>query len=192
MRRLAAALAAALLGACSTTTVVLLPEPDGRATAVTVSDARGDVVLDRPYAAVRRTPLATSPYASSADEVRAAFGPALAAQPRREASFTLHFDEGRDQVAEASRGTLDAALAEIAARPVVDVLVVGHTDRVGTDAVNDALAKQRAESVRAELIRRGVAADGVQASGRGSREPIVPTAVGVAEPRNRRVEILVR
>ena len=119
-------------------------------------------------------------------------GPALAAQPRREALFTLHFDEGRDQVAETSRSTLDSAMAEIAARPVVDVLVVGHTDRVGTDAVNDALAKQRAETVRAELIRRGVPAESVQASGRGSREPVVPTPPGVAEPRNRRVEILVR
>ena len=72
------------------------------------------------------------------------------------------------------------------------MLVVGHTDLVGTDALNDALARQRAESVRAELIRRGVAADAVQASGRGSREPAVPTAAGVAEPRNRRVEIVVR
>ena len=192
MRRLAAALVAALVSACSTTTVVLLPDPDGRKTEVTVTDARGEVVLDQPYAALRRTPLATRPYQSSADEVKATFGAALAAQPRREATFTVHFDEGRDQVAEASRGTLESALVEIAARPVVDVLVVGHTDRVGTDAVNDALAKQRAETVRAELLRRGIAADAVQASGRGSREPVVPTAAGVAEPRNRRVEILVR
>ena len=192
MRGPAAVLLAALLGACSTTTVVLLPDPAGRKTAVTVTDARGEVVLDEPYAAVRRNPLFTRPYASSADEVNAGFADVLAAQPRREATFTLHFDEGRDQVAESSRGTLDAALAEIAARPVVDVLVVGHTDRVGSDTVNDALARQRAESVRAELIRRGIAADGVMASGRGSREPVVPTAAGVAEPRNRRVEILVR
>lgn len=192
MRRVAALVVVLLASACSTTTVVLLPEPGGRKTAVTVTDARGEVVLDEPYAAVRRTPLGTTPYRSSAEEVKATFGDALGAQPRREATFTVHFDEGRDQIAEASRGTLDSALAEIAARPVVDVLVIGHTDRVGTDQVNDALARQRAESVRAELIRRGVAGDSVQASGRGSREPAVPTAAGVAEPRNRRVEIVVR
>jgi len=192
MTRVAVASIALLLGACSSTTVVLLPEADGRKTELTVTDSRGDIVLDRPYAGVRRNALRTQPYASSADEVKRDFGAALAAQPPREKRFTLHFPEGRDEIADESRAVLDAALAEIAARPVQDVLVVGHTDLVGSGPLNDALARQRAETVRAELIRRGIAADAVQASGRGSREPAVPAAPGVAEPRNRRVEIVVR
>jgi len=192
MTRVAIASIALLLGACSSTTVVLLPEADGRKTELTVTDSRGDVVLDQPYAGVRRNALRTQPYASSADEVKRDFGAALAAQPPREKRFTLHFPEGRDEIADESRAVLDAALAEIAARPVQDVLVVGHTDLVGSGPLNDSLAKQRADTVRAELIRRGIAADAVQASGRGSREPAVPTAPGVAEPRNRRVEIVVR
>lgn len=197
MRRagaIACVAALALVAGCAwrTTTVVLLPEADGRKTELTVTDSRGEVVLDQPYAAVRRTPLFTRPYPSSPDEVNATFGAALAAQPRREAMFTLHFPEGRDEISAESRPQLEAALADIVARPVKDVLVVGHTDRVGSDPVNDALARQRAETVRAELIRRGVAAENVQASGRGSREPVVPTAAGVAEPRNRRVDIIVR
>jgi len=192
MTRVAVASIALLLGACSSTTVVLLPEADGRKTELTVTDSRGDIVLDRPYAGVRRNSLRTQPYASSADEVKRDFGAALAAQPPREKRFTLHFPEGRDEIADESRAVLDAALAEIAARPVQDVLVVGHTDLVGSGPLNDALARQRADTVRAELIRRGIAADAVQASGRGSREPAVPTPAGVAEPRNRRVEIVVR
>jgi outer membrane protein OmpA-like peptidoglycan-associated protein len=186
--------ALALLAGCAwrTTTVVLLPEADGRKTEVSVSDSRGEVVLDQPYAAVKRTPLSTRPYQSSPDEVKATFGAALSAQPRREASFTLHFAEGRDEISDESRAQLESALADIAARPVKDVLVIGHTDRVGSDAVNDALARQRADTVRTELIRRGVAAENVQASGRGSREPVVPTAAGISEPRNRRVVIIVR
>jgi len=192
MTRVAVASIALLLGACSSTTVVLLPEADGRKTELTVTDSRGDIVLDRPYAGVRRNALRTQPYASSADEVKRDFGAALAAQPPREKRFTLHFPEGRDEIADESRAVLDAALAEIAARPVQDVLVVGHTDLVGSGPLNDALARQRADTVRAELIRRGIAADAVQASGRGSREPAVPTPAGVAEPRNRRVEIVVR
>jgi len=192
MTRVAVASIALLLGACSSTTVVLLPEADGRKTELTVTDSRGDIVLDRPYAGVRRNALRTQPYASSADEVKRDFGAALAAQPPREKRFTVHFPEGRDEIADESRAVLDAALAEIAARPVQDVLVVGHTDLVGSGPLNDALARQRADTVRAELIRRGIAADAVQASGRGSREPAVPTPAGVAEPRNRRVEIVVR
>ena len=192
MRAVAAAVGAVLLGACGSTTVVLLPEPDARPTAVSVTDSRGEVVLDQPYAAVSRNAFRTRPYASSEAEVKRDFGAALAAQPPREKRFTLHFEEGRDEISDASRAELDAALAEIASRPVKDVLVVGHTDLVGCGPLNDTLARQRAESVRAELVKRAVAADAVQSSGRGSREPAVPTAPGVAEPRNRRVEIVVR
>jgi outer membrane protein OmpA-like peptidoglycan-associated protein len=83
-------------------------------------------------------------------------------------------------------------LTEIAQRPVPDIVVIGHTDSLGSDQINDALARRRAETVRAELIRRGVAPENVQAVGRGRREPLVPAPDGVAEPRNRRVEILVR
>ena len=72
------------------------------------------------------------------------------------------------------------------------MIVIGHTDAVGSDPFNDALARQRADMVRAELIRRGVPPANIQASGRGKRDLLIPTADGIAEPRNRRVEILVR
>ena len=186
--------ALALVAGCAwrTTTVVLLPEADGRKTEVSVSDSRGEVVLDQPYAAVERGAFQTKPYTATPEEVQAKFGATLAAQPRREEKFVLHFAEGKDELTDESRALLDRIVAEIAARPVPDVLVIGHTDRTGTDPVNDALARQRAETVRAELLKRGLAPANVQASGRGSREPVVPTAAGVAEPRNRRVEIIVR
>ena len=70
--------------------------------------------------------------------------------------------------------------------------MAGHTDTVGTDQYNDALSLRRAERVRALLIGRGIAPDSVGAIGRGKRELRVPTPDGVAEPRNRRVEITVR
>jgi hypothetical protein len=60
------------------------------------------------------------------------------------------------------------------------------------DAFNDTLSRQRAEVVRRALVARGIAADNIVVVGRGKREPIVATADGVAEARNRRVEILVR
>ena len=81
---------------------------------------------------------------------------------------------------------------EIARRPVPDVLIVGHTDTVGSDARNDALSRQRAEVVRQALIARGIPAKDIAVAGRGKREPIVATGDNVAEARNRRVEILVR
>ncbi|TMH37821.1 MAG: OmpA family protein [Betaproteobacteria bacterium] len=193
VRWFSVSIACALLTACASSgTVVLLPENDGRATAVTVRQGDKEVVLDQPYAAAKATALGPRSYSSSAREVDAQFGAALAAQPSRASSFTLYFVEGKDEFTEESKKVVDQILSEIARRPVPDVLVVGHTDAVGNDQYNDALGQQRAETVRAALMRLGIPSTDIHAISRGKRAPAVPTADGVAEPRNRRVEIVVR
>ena len=193
-RIVAVVLLGALLAACATRqgTVVLLPSKDGANTAVVVTQGANQVLLTQPFAASRLTSDGPQAYQSSAQEVQALFGAAVAAQPLAPAQFTLYFVEGRDELTEESKKMIDSVFAEIAKRPVPDVMVIGHTDKVGTDALNDPLSRQRAEVVRAAMLARGVAADQVVAIGRGKREPVVPTAEGVAEARNRRVEIQVR
>jgi len=185
-------LAGVLAGCASRTTVVLLPEAHGRDTAVTVTRGSGSVVLDQPYEAVRESAFGLRQFQSTQQAVQTVFGSALAAEPARAVAFTLYFLEGKDVLTDESRQLVETSLAEIARRPVPDVLVVGHTDLVGTHPFNDALSRQRAELIRNELVRLGVAPENIEVVARGKREPIVPTADGVAEPRNRRVEILVR
>jgi outer membrane protein OmpA-like peptidoglycan-associated protein len=172
--------------------VILLPDKDGRATAVVVKQGAHEVVLDKPYAAAQLSLADPWTYRASAEEVQASFAAALAAQPERAAHFTLYFVEGNDELTEDSKASFEAVFADLARRGIPDVLVIGHTDAVGSDPFNDALARQRAESVRAALIRRGLAPEAIVAEGRGKREPLVPTPAGIAEPRNRRVEIIVR
>lgn len=193
-RRALAAALALLLGACATPqgSVVLLPEANGKDTSVVVTQGGKQVLLDQPYAGAKLASNGPTKYDTNAAEVQTQFGAALAAQPARPAQFTLYFVEGKDEFTEASKRSIDNVFSEIASRPVPDVLVIGHTDRVGSDAANDVLSRQRAEVVRKALIARGIAPENVVVIGRGEREPLVPTADGVAEPRNRRVEILVR
>ena len=188
------AMLAVLLNACATQmgTVVLLPEQGGKDTAVAVRQGEGQVVLSEPYAAARLTTAGPQAYKSNPQEVQALFGAALAAQPSRPAQFVLYFVEGKDELTEESKLAVNAVFAEIAKRPVPDVLVVGHTDAVGANQINDPLSQQRAEAIRSGLIRNGIAPENIMAVGRGKRELLVPTADGVAEPRNRRVEIIVR
>lgn len=188
----AVAVASTLVGACARVGVVLLPDKDGRETSVVVQTQHRTLVLAQPYAAAELTGLGALRYQSTPDEVRTLFGAALDAQPHRLAQFTLYFLEGSDELTEESRRIFEAALAEIAQRPVPDIVVVGHTDLVGSTAFNDELARKRAQSVRAALIGRGFAPESIEAVGRGKREPMIPTREGVAEPRNRRVEIIVR
>jgi len=196
--RVGAAIAAVALlasfGGCAyhTGVVILLPEKDGRDTAVEVKQGNETYVLDKPYAATRQWPMGAQPYRSDPKEVEARFGAALAAQPIRAKSFTLYFLEGQDEFTVESKEIFETVFAEIAKYPVPDLVVVGHTDKVGSDQFNDALALRRAEAVRTALIGRGVAPGNIVAVGRGKREPLIPTADGVAEPRNRRVEIVVR
>jgi outer membrane protein OmpA-like peptidoglycan-associated protein len=194
---LRAALAALLmlqLSGCATPrgSVVLLPERDGRDSALVVEQGGRELTLAQPYAGARLGGDGPQAHRWTAETVQAQFGAALAAQPLPPARFTLYFVEGRDEFTEESRHVIDGIFAEIARRPLPDVQVIGHTDKVGSDAVNDPLSRQRAEVVRTALLARGIAADKVVTIGRGKREPMVPTADGVAEARNRRVEIQVR
>ena len=172
---------------------VLMPDQEGKTGVLSVESGGQQAVLDRPYASARVTePGRVAAGAVTEQEARQAFGAALEAQPVRPASFILYFLEGRDELTPDSRQLLGRILDEIARRPAPEIVVIGHTDRVGTVPFNDALSLRRAERVRDELVKVGIAADRIRVAGRGEREPLVPTADEVAEARNRRVEINVR
>lgn len=70
--------------------------------------------------------------------------------------------------------------------------VTGHADRSGSDAYNIALSEERAAAVVAAMNSAGVPANLITSSAEGESNPRVPTADGVREPQNRRVEITVR
>jgi outer membrane protein OmpA-like peptidoglycan-associated protein len=127
-----------------------------------------------------------------AERARREFGPVISALPGRPATFLLYFLEGNDEFTPESEQELGRVFDEIAARPDTQVWVIGHTDAVGNVQFNDQLSLQRAQRARDELVRRGIPGDRIEVSGRGKREPLVPTSEGVPEPKNRRVEISVR
>jgi outer membrane protein OmpA-like peptidoglycan-associated protein len=172
---------------------VLLPGATGSPGALSVTHPGGESRLDSPNSAASFNAsgaLQTGPIADA--EVRQHFGAALDAQPRRPTSFTVYFLTDSDEVAQESSASLARMLDVVASYPAPEIVVIGHTDTVGSDEYNDRLSLQRAERLRSRLIERGIAATNITASGRGKRELLVPTADQVAEPRNRRVEIVVR
>lgn len=173
--------------------VVVLPSADGHVGMVVVERKGERAVLNQAYAASRIVD-GSPPQAQqlSMSEVRGEFAGALAALPERPKSFVVYFQEGNDELTEESRVEFEKILAELRERAAPDVVVIGHTDRLAADDYNDRLSLQRAQRVREELTRLGIPRDRIQAAGRGERELLVPTADGVAEPRNRRVEINVR
>jgi OmpA-OmpF porin, OOP family len=194
------ALGALLLGSCAlfrqppaADLVVVIPGQDGATGAVVVSGAQGSATLDRPYAAARveqgRKPETRS---ASEAEVKQTFAEAIAARPLPPVSFLLYFEGDSDEYTPESRQSFDGVFAEVARRKAAEIAIIGHTDRVGTVEYNDALSLRRAERVRKDFVGRGIPDQSISVAGRGEREPIVPTADEVTEPRNRRVEINVR
>ena len=173
--------------------VVIIPGPDGTVGAITVRHGSEERTLDDAYA-VARIPAHGRLQVGRADarEIREVFGAALDAQPPRPLLFRLFFVFGTDTLTTESAQVLAQVADEANQRPGAEVVVIGHTDRVGSDEQNDVLSLQRAERIRGELVQLGIAVDRIQTVGRGERDPLVPTEDDVAEPRNRRVEITVR
>lgn len=185
----------ALLAACATppATVILLPGKDGKTGAVVVSDGRTETVLDTPYASARSgggEPIERR--TTSEPEVKKEFGETLASLPPRPTKYTLYFLSGTDEFTDNTKKEIERVLAEMARRPAAEVVVIGHTDRVSGERHNDKLSLQRALRVKTMLIPLGIPEERIVTAGRGEREPVVPTADNVDEPKNRRVEINVR
>jgi hypothetical protein len=113
-------------------------DKDGKETAVVVKQRDGEVTLREPYAAATFSNTGPPAYQSSKDDVAAQFGPRAcrASGAAGRVHAVLRRGQGRAlrRVA-ADRGR--PVYAEIAKRPVPDVLVVGHTDAWGSDQVND-------------------------------------------------------
>ena len=171
-------------------TVVVLPAPDGHVGGVVVQRGDERQVLDRAYAGIRSGESQVSQVSPA--EVEQSFAGTLQSLPPRPATFVLYFVLGTDELTEESKAELPKVLAALRERPVPDVLVVGHTDTVGELRGNDRLSAQRAETMKGHLVEIGIPAERIRTAGRGKRELLVPTADNVDEPRNRRVEIIVR
>ena len=77
-------------------------------------------------------------------------------------------------------------------RPNVTILIEGHTDIVGSDALNDRLSENRANSVKNYLIQHGIPANKISTKGYGKRKPIASNDTEFGRSLNRRTEIVIQ
>lgn len=193
MKKLSLLLSVLLIAGCAQERYVVLPDESGQSGSLLVKPrAKAPVTLDSPNT------LSTSGFwgigkrRADADEVKEVWRGSMEARPTPPVKFTLYFLEGTNELTPESKKELDGVFAEIKNRKVPDVVVIGHTDSVGSQESNDRLAESRARNMKAELERLGIDPESIKASGRGERELKVKTADEVAEALNRRVEIQVR
>lgn len=113
--------------------------------------------------------------------------PAPMAAPK---PFVVFFAWDSFVLSSAALRIIDDAVASANKHGIVDFSVTGHADRSGPEEYNLGLSLRRANAVRDALVERGVKSSGISIAGRGEAEPAVPTADGVREQANRRVEII--
>jgi outer membrane protein OmpA-like peptidoglycan-associated protein len=134
-------------------------------------------------AAAQSTPAVAA--AQAAEPAPGAAQPAAGAP----APLVLYFDAGSTTIRNQDRAVLDAASrAYNEGKPIVMILT-GSSDRTGSSEANLTLSERRAGAVLKGLRDRGIPADRFQVLAKGETDPPVPTEQGVAELRNRRVEI---
>ncbi|MFM2149454.1 MAG: hypothetical protein RLZZ187_1760 [Pseudomonadota bacterium] len=116
--------------------------------------------------------------------------PAAAPAPAR--TFLVFFDWDRADLTDRARAIIAEAAQNAQRTGSARIEVAGHADRSGTPQYNQRLSERRAQAVAAELERRGIARSAMAIQAFGESRPLVPTADGVREPQNRRVEIVLR
>jgi outer membrane protein OmpA-like peptidoglycan-associated protein len=174
--------------------VVLIPDENGTVGKLAVHEGASTAELDRPLAAVNAGSEASvrTVFTAQRADVDSEFAGALAATPRAPLVYILYFQSGLTELDPRSRGDLSATTAAAKVTSNVDISVIGHADATGSDAYNSALSLKRAQTIRDTLVAAGIPNDVIEVDYHGANNPLFPTPRGVAEPRNRRVEVTIR
>ena len=174
--------------------VVLLPDQDKKVGGAVVGNRAGEVDLDaaREATRVRKSQRPGAVTTLTDAEVQEMFGAALEALPPMPRRFVLNFRFESDELTDDARALMPEILRTVRQRPDATVVATGHTDTMGPAETNYELGLKRAQSVRNLLIAAGLNGGRIEVYSLGETDPLVRTADGKAEPRNRRVDITVR
>jgi outer membrane protein OmpA-like peptidoglycan-associated protein len=174
---------------------ILLPEPDGGVGQITITNSSGTQVLNqsRQGSTVLGTAGAPSrPFVVEDAQVQQTFGRTLNALPPEPVHFVLYCKDDSDDLTAESLALLPQFFRTVRDRSPADISIVGHTDTRGERDYNYKLGLRRANKVADLLATQGVDKNALDITSHGENDLLVPTRDQVAEPRNRRVEIIVR
>jgi OmpA-OmpF porin, OOP family len=115
--------------------------------------------------------------------------PPVVQQTCNRGPYIVFFEWDKSDITPEAATVLDNAVSAYANCGAASVMLAGHTDRSGTVAYNMGLAERRNASVRSYLTGRGIPNTRMSSEAFGESQPRVPTADGVRELQNRRVEI---
>ena len=103
----------------------------------------------------------------------------------------LFFDTGKSVLKPGARNTLSKIAEQLRMNPDARIEIEGHTDSVGSDAMNQALSEKRAAAVRDYLASRGLPATRITMAGLGETSPVASNDTAAGRQQNRRVELVI-
>ena len=106
--------------------------------------------------------------------------------------LSINFELNSAKISPSHADRLETLYNLMKFKPTLEVLVEGHSDRLGNEKLNILLSNQRASSVKKYLISKGISSSRIKAKGYGSSKPAFDYAPGANEnPLNRRIQIVV-
>ena len=186
-----------ILSGCATVkdTIVLVQDADGKVGQLTVTTKSGAKTLTAPYTMVEVTGFGKSPSDPKKIEqsqIESLFSDSIKALPLEPVSFLFYFLHNSLELTAESKSFIPEVISVVNKRDFCEVSIIGHTDTTGNDDYNMRLSAARAEAVRDLLLSHGIRAGQMELRYHGKRDPVVPTGDNVTEPRNRRVEVVVK
>ncbi len=180
-----------------TTSVILLPQANGAPSAVLISATSHPnqllTVLQKPYQRATHNHGGDTIFdQTNSATIQAKYPKLFTSMPPQAVHFRLNFVMGGLVLTPESQNQLNQILQDTKNHVEKEIVVTGHTDSVGTDSNNDTLSLKRAQQVAQWLVGKGVSSKQIDVVGRGKRQLLVLTANDVDEPKNRRVDIVVR
>lgn len=190
------AVAITVMSGCSSSSRVVLLEGKKAQSSVIVTMDRGcKRVLDTPNTYTVLTSTNTKPSNTKVmnkTELDSQYGALIEAAPKPPQEFLLYFEPGSTTLTGPSTQLLPDIVMTIGNRQPCDVNIIGHADRMGSEQYNIELSLKRAQHVNQWLANEDVTVERTTVESYGESNPLVPTADGVGEPKNRRVEVSVR
>ncbi|RJQ84048.1 MAG: OmpA family protein [Desulfobacteraceae bacterium] len=187
------------LSACakSRSLIVLLPDADGQVGTISVETSQGSTSLDKAYyaVAVSSDKAPESPRLMNKRAVEVQFEKAMGAEPPQRFRFkkqTFYCRKNSTELAPDSKTELPVVVGQLVTEPPVEIYLVGHADRVGTERHNRELSRKRALAVQQELVANGINSRIIVVSFMGESKPQIDTPDEFEEPKNRRVELILK
>lgn len=186
-----------IISGCATVrdTVVLVQDADGKVGQITVTTKGGTKTLTAPNTVAEVTGSEKSPSdPKKIDQslIDSLFSGSTKALPLEPVSFLIYFLHNSSVLTVESKSHIPDILSLVNQREFYEISIIGHTDTTGKDEYNMRLSSARAEVVREALLSHGIRSGLMELRYHGKRDPVVLTGDNVKEPRNRRVEVVVK